>query len=112
MDLVDALTSTGGVHMPRRQSPRLSEAFQQYQTARSTRVAHNTLINDQSVLRRFVEGLGDPYVHNVTPERCEAWFVAEAVRQSASSYNKVLTRVRGLVAFCHRRGWLVGDPLG
>ncbi len=32
--------------MPRRQTPRLSEAFAPYQAARSTLVAHNTLIND------------------------------------------------------------------
>lgn len=55
--------------MARRQTPRLSEPFAQYQAARATRVARNTLINDQSVLRRFVEGVGDPYVHDLTSER-------------------------------------------
>jgi integrase len=97
--------------MARRTTPHLSEAVEQYQRTRAVHVARSTLINDQSVLRRFVEGVNDPQVHLLTPERAEAWFATEAGRQSASSYNKVLQRVRGLLGFCQRRGWLAHDPL-
>jgi len=97
--------------MPRRTTPRLSEAFAQYQRTRSAHTAATTLTNDQSVLRRFVEGVCDPQVHLLSQEATEAWFAGEALRQSPASYNKVLQRVRGLLGFCQRRGWLPIDPL-
>lgn len=97
--------------MPRRQTPRLSEALQQYQVTRSTYVARTTLQNDSSVLRRFVEGVQDPQVHNLGAQACEAYFAQETGRQSARSYNKVLMRVRGFLRFCITRGWLAHDPL-
>ena len=57
-------------------------------------------MNDQSVLHRFVQGVGDPMAHALTSQAAEAWFAHEAGRQGPSSYNKVLQRVRGLLGFC------------
>lgn len=97
--------------MPRRQTPRLSDALAQYLQIRSAHVAPSTLANDQALLRKFCREVGDPQTHLLTAQHVELWFVGEAARQKASSYNKVRTRVRGFLDFCTRRGWLTSDPL-
>jgi hypothetical protein len=73
--------------MPRKITPPLSEALVQYQRTRSVHVARSTLINDQSVLRRFVEGVGDPQVHGLSSAQAEDWFHEESTRQGPSSYE-------------------------
>ena len=98
--------------MPRKTTPRLSEALAQYLAARGTHVAATTLANDRALLRKFVQEVGDPQVHLLTAVKVETWFAGEAQRQKPSSYNKVRTRVQGFLDFCARRGWLTSDPLG
>jgi integrase len=73
-------------------------------------MAKASVQNDASVLRRFVEGVKDPQVHNLSAETAEFYFAA-LTNQQPSSYNKVLQRVRLFLAFCARRGWTAGDPL-
>lgn len=96
--------------MPRRQTPRLSEALIEYVDIRSAHLAPSTMANDQAVLRRFVAGVRNPQCHDLTPQAVERWFAEQATIQMASSYNKVRARVSGFMAFCQRRGWLSGDP--
>jgi integrase len=98
--------------MPRKTSPKLSEALEQYMKIRATHVAPSTLANDQSVLRKFVREVGDPAVHLLEPAVVEAWFAEVAVWQQPSSFNKIRTRVNNFTAFCTRRGWLTSDPMG
>jgi integrase/predicted RNA-binding Zn-ribbon protein involved in translation (DUF1610 family) len=97
--------------VPRRTSPFLHDAMVEYQANRADRVARSTWLNDQSVLDRFCRGVGNPRVHLLTREATEAWFLALAQEQQASSYNKVKSRVGGLLSFCQRRCWLTTDPL-
>lgn len=96
--------------MPRRTSPRLSEALAEYQDVRAAYVAASTLANDWSVLRKFVAGMKDRHVHTLTPQCVEKWFAAEAKRQKPQSFNKVRSRVTNLLRFCARRGWMDSDP--
>lgn len=96
--------------MPRKTTPKLSEALKQYLLIRATHVAKSTLANDQALLRKFVRDVGDPQTHLLDPVTVETWFAGEAARQQPSSYNKVRTRVRTFVSFCVRRGWLGADP--
>jgi hypothetical protein len=44
--------------MPRRTTPRLSEAMVSYERIRSATYAKSTIQNDRSVLNRFVAGVG------------------------------------------------------
>jgi integrase len=97
--------------MPRRQTPRLSEALAEYEIVRSTHLAKTTLQNDHSVLTRFIKGVGDPQAHLLTDRAVELYFAGEATRQAASSFNKVRTRVNGFMQFLQRRGWLGSNPL-
>lgn len=97
--------------MPRKHTPLLSEALDDYLSIRSTHLAKASLDNDRSQLRQFVKGMGDCRVGALTPQRVEAWFIDEAARQQASSYNKVRQRVKGYLDFLTSRGWLDGDPL-
>lgn len=97
--------------MPRKTTLKLSEALDQYLSIRASSLSPSTLANDRSVLRKFVQGVGDPQTHLLTAQKAETWFAAEAARQEASSYNKVRTRIQGFTAFCTRRGWLTSDPL-
>lgn len=97
--------------MPRRTTPKLSESLDQYLSIRAAHLAPTTLANDQALLRKFVREVGDPQTHLLTAQKVESWFAQEALRQKASSYNKVRTRVQGFTAFCTRRGWLTSDPL-
>lgn len=97
--------------MPRRTTPHLSQALAEYLTIRGAHLAPTTMSNDRAVLRRFVAGVGDPQTHNLSAQAVETWFAEQAGTQMASSYNKVLTRVRGLTRFCQRRGWLEVDPV-
>jgi len=98
--------------MPRKTSPRLSEALADFQGVRATYVAPTTLANDQSVLQRFVAGVGDPCCHNLTSQTVERYFAALAREQQPRSFNKVRSRVNTFLAFCGRRGWMDRDPLG
>ena len=98
--------------MPRKTTPRLSEALAQYMTNRRTYCAATTVSNDQALLRKFVREVGDRQVHLLNQTHVETWFARESERQMASSYNKVRTRVAGFIDFCQRRGWLTQDLLG
>lgn len=98
--------------MPRKTTPKLSEALEQYLLVRATHVAKSTLANDLALLRKFVRDVGDPQTHLLGRVTVETWFAGEAIRQQPSSYNKVRTRVQTFVSFCVRRGWLTADPMG
>lgn len=97
--------------MPRRTTPRLSEALVSYERIRAATYARSTILNDHSVLTRFLQGVGDPQCHLLESVACEEWFAGEAERQLPTSYNKVRVRVLAFLAFCTRRGWLDGDPM-
>lgn len=97
--------------MPRKVSPRLSEALVRYERIRSATCAKTTVQNDHSVLGRFIRGVGDPQCHLLTAEACEDWFASEAGRQLPTSFNKIRTRTLGFLEFCRRRGWLDSDPM-
>lgn len=92
--------------MPRRETPKLSEALVQFLAIGSTHVAQTTLENDRALLRKFVREVGDIQVHQLGPERLEGWFAGEAARQMPSSYNKVRTRVATFLGFARDGvGW-------
>jgi integrase len=97
--------------MPRKTSPRLSEAFREFQSVRGAYVAPTTLTNDASVIGRFVAGVGDPYCHVLSARIVERYFSTVAVAQQPRSFNKCRSRVNTFLAFCARRGWVEGDPL-
>lgn len=97
--------------MPRRETPKLSEALSEYEVIRGANLASTTLQNDHSVLMRFIEGVGDPQAHLLSARTVELYFAQEAGRQAASSFNKVRTRVGMFMKFLQRRGWLGADPL-
>lgn len=98
--------------MPRKTSPRLSEALKEYLEVRSTYLAATTLDNDASVLRRFVAGVGDRQAHTLSHQTVEKWFAAEAKRLQPRSFNKARSRVMLFLGFCARRGWVDTDPSG
>lgn len=97
--------------MARKYTPLLSDALDEYLAIRAVHLAPTSLANDRSQSRAFVSGIGDCRVSALTPQRVEAWFIGEAERQQAASYNKVRQRVSGFIKFLTSRGWLVGDPL-
>jgi hypothetical protein len=82
-----------------------------YERIRAATYARSTVMNDDSVLNRFIQGVGDPQCHLLDAGQCEEWFAAEAERQLPTSYNKVRVRVLAFLAFCNRRGWIEGDPM-
>lgn len=98
--------------MPRKITPSLTIALEEYLELRQTYAAKTTMVNDRALLRKFCREIGDMQVHQLTPRKVELWAAKEAARQKASSYNKEPTRVRGFLAFCTGRGWLDTDPLG
>lgn len=98
--------------MPRKTTPTLTQALDEFLEIRETYVAKATLINDRSLLRRFVREIGATrQVHTLDRRTLELWFAKEAARQKGSSYNKVRMRAGNLLQFCHRRGWLPEDPM-
>lgn len=99
--------------MPRKTTPTLMKAADEFYETRATYLAPTTLANETSVIRTFVRGIGEQrQCHTVTQRQVELWFAAEAKRQAASSYNKVRSRVTGFVQFCQRRGWIESDLMG
>jgi integrase len=99
--------------MPRKTTPTLAKAADEFIQTRSSYLAATTLANETSVIRTFVRGVGvERQCHHVTSRQVELWFASEAKRQQASSFNKVLSRVRGFLDFCRRRGWIDLDLLG
>lgn len=97
--------------MTRKTTPKLSVALDDYMALRETSRAKSTCINDRSLLNVFVREMKDCQVHQLTHAKVEAWFVKESKRQLGSSYNKVRSRTKGFLDFCHRRGWIDIDPL-
>lgn len=99
--------------MPRKTTPKVGEALTDFLEVRTLQVAPKTLQNDTYVLQRFAEAMGlEKRVHLLTPPDVERWFLAEAKRQQASSFNKVRSRVSRFLGFCERRGWAAGNLLG
>lgn len=96
--------------MPRRQTPRLSEALTKYMTNRA-HLAATTQQNDGLMLAKFCREVGDVQVHQLTAPIVEDWFGLEASRTQASSYNKTRARVAQFCRFLQRRGWLDDDPM-
>ena len=94
--------------MPRRTTPLLSEATDEYLTNRATHVAPTTLQNDTYTLTALLKGLGDVRVGTLTNADVEAWFRTEADRLTPNSFNKQLDRVRGFFKFAERRKWTDG----
>ncbi len=76
--------------------------------ATRSHLARNTQINDLSVLRLFVAGLGNIQVGHTTPQHVENYFLGPdgAIhRNNPSSYNKIRSRIEGFLAFCSDRGY-------
>ena len=99
--------------MPRKITPTLTEALENYLRSRH-HLSTNTMMNDRSVLQRFVRGLGaDRQIGNVTPRQVERWFidVCAATNANESSYNKVRARVSSFLQYCARHGWVKVDLL-
>lgn len=93
--------------MPRR-TPMVTEALQDYLQLRALHCAASTVSNDRSVLFLFASWCGPMQVGSITARRMTMYFVAEVTTRNpaASSYNKVLQRVRGFMDFCMTRGWI------
>lgn len=66
--------------MPRRTTPLLSQALSQYERSRKLHLAPSTLLNDHSVLSRFVRGVSDRQTHTLEAWRVENYFLAESER--------------------------------
>jgi len=97
--------------MPRKITPHLSEALEEFMAIKGSHMARNSLNNYRSQLSRFMAGVRDRRVHLLTASATEAWFADAARDQQPSSYNKVRTTVSTFLAFCSRRGWLDHDPM-
>lgn len=97
--------------MARRTTPRASEALDRYLTVRSARLARVTIVNDRSALTKFVQGVGDPYLHELTAAAVEDYFADHLAHQSPASWNQARSRIKTYVEFCHRRGWMSEDVL-
>lgn len=97
--------------MPRKETPLLSEALDEYMTIRATHLARTSLANDRSQLRCFVRGMGDCRTGALTPQKVEAFFVAEAARQQPASYNKVRQRVKLFIDFLLERRYVSRNPM-
>lgn len=103
----------------------LSNAVEDYLTARAARYSQSTVQNEGHVLRRFaatVVGGRDIQVRNLTADHVEAWFVtlrsphtdrAGVARPSiqAASWNYYRARIKSFVMYCSRRGWTRADLL-
>lgn len=98
--------------MPRKTTPRLTDAVAEHLALRGTYCAVQTMVNERALLRKFTAEVGNPRVHDLTSSMVEHWFAGEATRMKASSYNKVRNRIQTLVSFLQRRGWLTEDVLG
>lgn len=99
--------------MPRKVTPGLMEAVNEFLEVRSTWVAPSTQINDRSLLTRFAREVGATrQVHTVDARCLEKWFAEKAKTQRPSSYNKIRNRISTFIKFCTLRGWLNSDPLG
>lgn len=98
-----------------RNTPTIDEAVDCYLQLRRAKFSHDTWVNDRSQLRRLARALNGLQVGSITPERMEHFFLGPgglAEEMAPSSFNKVLSRVDTFFAFCRRRGWIKGDPLG
>jgi integrase len=99
--------------MPRKVTPILEAALDDYLQSRH-HLSANTLMNDRSVLHRFIRGLGEQrQIGNITPQQVERWFAVECVAANPkpSSYNKVRQRVGGFLQYCARHGWVKTDVM-
>ncbi|UUW92258.1 hypothetical protein [Pimelobacter simplex] len=97
--------------MPRKSTPTISEALDEYLLIRSINRAKSTITNDRALLRKFVRELGaETRVHVLRAQDVEVWFAGVARAQKASSYNKVRERVQGFMRFCMDRKWIDCDP--
>jgi len=96
--------------MPRRTTPRVSEAVDRFIAIRQTTCAKQTCINDRALLRRLVRTSGDPQLHLLTAVQIEDHFLALA-DQKPSSWNKERSRLATFFDFCRRRGWIETDLL-
>jgi integrase len=98
-----------------RNTPTIDEAVECYLQLRKAKFSHDTWVNDRSQLTRLARALNGLQVGSITPERMEHFFYGPGglVEQMVpASFNKVLSRVDTFFAFCRRRGWIKGDPLG
>lgn len=98
-----------------RNTPTIDDAVECYLQLRKAKFSHDTWVNDRSQLTRLARGLNGLQVGSITPERMEHFFYGPGglVEQMVpASFNKVLSRVDTFFAFCRRRGWIKGDPLG
>lgn len=98
-----------------RATPTIDEAVEVYLQLRKAKFSHDTWVNDRSQLHRLARSMNGIQVGSITPERMEHFFLGPgglAEVMAPSSFNKVLSRVDTFFAFCRRRGWIKGDPLG
>lgn len=103
-----------GSTMARRSTPTVHEAVEKYLALRKRKFAHDTWVNDRSQLNRFADALGrDRQMHTLTIDEVEAFFLTGQPplcdQMSASSFNKVRSRVSTWLDFCRRRGIIDGD---
>ena len=95
--------------MPRKITPTVAEALDQYMRSRS-HLAPASLMNDRSVLRRFADAVGsDRRIGYLTADTVEDFFINLGEAQKPSSYNKVRQRVSLFLRYCTRHGWAKAD---
>ena len=93
----------------------LSEAIENYLTARRARYSSTTVKNEGHVLHRFVAIRGDIEVRHLTAEHVEEYFLSllqphtdrSGVHRPAvqpSSHNYYLARLKSFFAYCTQRG--------
>lgn len=99
--------------MPRKTSPTVEAAIEDFQDVRSTQVGKHALYNDGVILQQLARSVGaTKQVHQaLVPKAVEQYMVKEKERLNGASYNKVRSRLSGFFTFCRRRGWLDEDPL-
>ncbi|MCU1586508.1 MAG: hypothetical protein JWN31_1, partial [Frankiales bacterium] len=98
-----------------RHTPTVDEAVEVYLQLRKAKFSHDTWINDRSQLMRLARAMNGLQIGSLTPERMEQFFLGPgglSETMSASSFNKVLSRVDTFFGFCRRRTWIKGDLLG
>lgn len=106
-----------GSPMARRSIPAVHEAVEKYLALRKRKFAHDTWVNDRSQLNRFADAIGrGRQMHTLTTDEVEAFFFTGerplCDQMTASSFNKVRSRVSTWLDFCRRRGMIDADLMG
>lgn len=100
--------------MARQEAIRLREAVARYLQRRERRLAKGTVVNDRSLLTRFLGFVGgDPWFSAITPGKLEDFFTTDNIGAlspdlTEATYNAARGRMITFLAYATRQGWCPG----